>query len=83
MVSIKDMALSKKLIGGFSLVVILLVIVGFLGYNGVNTINSELDDILSNDVPMANNIAGMQTHLSKMTENPLSIAYIRVSLTNG
>jgi methyl-accepting chemotaxis protein len=61
MLSIKDMSLSKKLLGGFSVVVILLAIVGFLGYNGVNTINSELDDILTNDVPMANNVAGMQT----------------------
>ena len=40
------------------MVVILLAIVGFIGYNGVNTINSELDSILTGDVPMANNVAG-------------------------
>ncbi len=45
MVSIKDISLSKRLIGGFTVVVILLAIVGFAGYTGITTINSELKEI--------------------------------------
>ena len=61
MVSIKDMSLSKKLLGGFAAVVILLAIVGFVGYNGVTSVNAELSDILNNDVVMKENVANMQT----------------------
>jgi methyl-accepting chemotaxis protein len=61
MVSIKDMSLSKKLIGGFAAVVILLAIVGFVGYNGVSSVNAELSSILNNDLVMKENVANMQT----------------------
>ena len=61
MVSIKDISLSKKLIGGFTFVVILLVIVGFVGYNGITSVNSEMNDILNNDLVMKENAANMQT----------------------
>ncbi|MCZ7402757.1 MAG: methyl-accepting chemotaxis protein, partial [Candidatus Methanoperedens sp.] len=61
MVSIKDMSLSKKLIGGFTAVVILLAIVGFVGYNGVASVNAELSSIVNNDFVMKENIANMQT----------------------
>ncbi len=60
MVSIKDISLSKKLIGGFTFVVILLAVVGFIGYNGVTAINSELDGIVSNDVVMADSVMEMK-----------------------
>ncbi len=46
MISIKDISLSRKLIGGFSIVVILLAIVGIIGYNAVTTIDSDLNSIL-------------------------------------
>jgi methyl-accepting chemotaxis protein len=52
MVSIKDMSLSKKLIGGFALVVILLAIVGYIGYYGTSQINSELKAITQDHVVM-------------------------------
>jgi len=52
MVSIKDMSLSKKLIGGFALVVILLGIVGFVGYNGISKITNELNSITGDHVVM-------------------------------
>ncbi len=52
MVSIKDMSLSKKLIGGFALVVILLGIVGFVGYNGISKITNQLNEITGDHVIM-------------------------------
>ncbi|VVB88088.1 Sensory rhodopsin II transducer [uncultured archaeon] len=69
MVSIKDMSLSKKLIGGFTFVVILLGIVGIVGYNGIATINSELGSILGSDVPTANAIADMQMAILSMSDS--------------
>ncbi len=69
MVSIKDISLSKKLIGGFSFVVILLAIVGVVGYNGISSINAELNNILSNDVVMASNAAAMQTAILTMADS--------------
>lgn len=50
MVSLKDISLSKKLIGGFTVVVILLAVVGFVGYNGITTVKSELDEITADRV---------------------------------
>ncbi len=38
MMSIKDMSLSKKLLGGFGLLIILLAVVGFIGYSGINNV---------------------------------------------
>ncbi len=52
MVNIKDISLSKKLLGGFTIVVSLLVIVGLVGYNGVNAMNSELDIIINEHIVM-------------------------------
>lgn len=58
--NIKDMSLSKKLIGGFSLIVILLAIVGFVGYNGVAAINHELDLLISDHVVTTNAVKDMK-----------------------
>ncbi|VVB88094.1 Sensory rhodopsin II transducer [uncultured archaeon] len=69
MVNIKDISLSKKLIGGFTFVVILLAVVGIIGYNGISTINSELGSILSSDVPTANTIGDMQTAILTMSDS--------------
>ncbi|MCX9081780.1 MAG: MCP four helix bundle domain-containing protein, partial [Candidatus Methanoperedens sp.] len=52
MVSIKDISLSKKLIGGFALVVLLLGIVGFVGYNGISKITNELNEITGDHIVM-------------------------------
>lgn len=61
MLNIKDMLLSWKLIGGFTIVVILLTIVGVVGYNGVTAVNSNLDAILGSDVVMMTNAVSMKT----------------------
>ncbi|MFZ3384490.1 MAG: methyl-accepting chemotaxis protein, partial [Candidatus Methanoperedens sp.] len=60
MLSIKDMPLNKKLLGGFGIVVVLLVIVGLVGYNGISVINSELAGIVNNDVVMADSAMEMK-----------------------
>ena len=60
MLSIKDMSLNKKLLGGFGIVVVLLVIVGLVGYNGISVINSELAGIINNDVVMADSVMEMK-----------------------
>ncbi|CAG0997114.1 Methyl-accepting chemotaxis protein McpQ [Methanosarcinales archaeon] len=52
MVSIKDVSLSKKLIGGFALIVLLLSIVGYVGYNGISKITTELNEITGDHVVM-------------------------------
>ncbi|VVB88100.1 Sensory rhodopsin II transducer [uncultured archaeon] len=69
MLYIKDMSLSKKLVGGFTIVVLLLAIVGFVGYNGITTINAELGSILGSDVPTANAISDMQTAILTMSDS--------------
>ncbi|VVB55456.1 Sensory rhodopsin II transducer [uncultured archaeon] len=46
MLNIKDMSLSKKLIGGFTVVLILLAVVGVIGYSSINAIDSDLEHIL-------------------------------------
>ena len=55
MVNIKDMSLSKKLLGGFGIVIILLAVVGFVGYSGINTVGEHLDEILNQKVILADN----------------------------
>ncbi len=47
MLHINDLSLGKKLIGGFTLVIILLAIVGFIGYSGINTVGEHLDEVLN------------------------------------
>ena len=74
MVSIKDISLSKKLIGGFAIVVILLTIVGFVGYNAVNSVNDNLDEILSSEVVMTNLVQSMQYSVVSMGDSVNSYA---------
>jgi len=44
MVNVKDMSLSKKLLGGLQHCHPAIIVVGIVGYNVVNTINSHLDE---------------------------------------
>lgn len=53
MVSIKDMSISKKLLGGFGLVIVLLFIVGIVGYSGISTISGHLDETVTQHAPVA------------------------------
>jgi hypothetical protein len=52
MVSIKDMSLSKKLIGGFGLVSILLIIVAVVSITTLGTIESENNKVIVNTITM-------------------------------
>ncbi len=60
MARMKDISLSKKLIGGFTIVVILLAIVGFAGYTGITMIKSELDEIVNVHIVMTTTIKDMK-----------------------
>ncbi len=59
--SLKDIPLSKKLIGGFTVVVILLGIVGFVGYSGITKINTELNTITQDHFVMATAVKDMKS----------------------
>ena len=52
MVSIKDMSLSKKLIGGFGLVCMLLVIVAVVSITTLGTVQSENNKVIENTIMM-------------------------------
>ena len=77
MVSIKDVSLSKKLLGGFALVVLLLSIVGYVGYNGINKITTELNEITGDHVVMTLAVKDMKD--ANMQAND---AYIEHLLAN-
>lgn len=73
MASIKDMSLSKKLIGGYAVVVVLLAIVGIIGYNGVMSVNEDLDG-LNGDQNMANEAKKMEIALITIADSINSYA---------
>jgi methyl-accepting chemotaxis protein len=77
MAGIKDISLSRKLIGGFSLVVLLLGIVGFAGYNGISKITNELNEITGDHVVMTLAVKDMED--ANMQAND---AYIEHLLAN-
>jgi methyl-accepting chemotaxis protein len=52
MVSIKDMSLNKKLIGGFGLVSILLIIVAVVSITTLGTVQSENNKVIANTIMM-------------------------------
>ncbi|MFZ3060630.1 MAG: methyl-accepting chemotaxis protein [Candidatus Methanoperedens sp.] len=52
MVSIKDMSLSKKLLGGFGLVSILLIIVAVISITTLGTIEQENNKVIGNTITM-------------------------------
>ncbi len=52
MVSIKDMSLSKKLLGGFGLVSILLIIVAVVSITTLGTIEDENNKVIGNTIAM-------------------------------
>ena len=52
MVSIKDMSLSKKLLGGFGIVSILLIIVAVVSITTLGTIESENNKVIENTIMM-------------------------------
>jgi len=52
MVSIKDMSLSKKLLGGFGLVSILLIILAVVSITTLGTVDQETNKVIENTIKM-------------------------------
>jgi len=52
MASIKDMSLSKKLLGGFGLVSLLLIIVAVVSITTLDSIESENNKVIANTITM-------------------------------
>ncbi len=52
MVSIKDMSLSKKLLGGFGLVSLLLLVVAVISINTLSSVDSQTKSLLGNEVAL-------------------------------
>jgi methyl-accepting chemotaxis protein len=77
MVLFKDMSLSKKLVGSFALVVLLLSMVGFVGYNGISKITTELNEITGDHIVMTLAVKDMKD--ANMQAND---AYIEHLLAN-
>jgi len=50
MVSVKDMSLSKKLVGGFAFVVVLLSIVAILSLTSMNSMQTGTESLFKNEV---------------------------------
>ncbi|MCX9010869.1 MAG: methyl-accepting chemotaxis protein, partial [Candidatus Methanoperedens sp.] len=61
MVRLMDISLSKKLVGGFIVVVILLGIVGFVGYSGIAKINKELNVITQDHFVKSTTVKDMKS----------------------
>ena len=59
MVNIKDMSLSKKLLGGFGLVSILLIIVAVVSITTLGTIDQEEQKFLGNTIAMKEKASAM------------------------
>lgn len=62
---IGDMPIAKKLIGSFVLLILLMAVVGYAGYNGISTINDHLDEIVGQHVVAAN--AAMEMEITVWT----------------
>jgi len=60
MIRLMDISLSKKLLGGFTVVVILLGIVGFVGYSGITKVNQELNEITQDHFVMSTTVKDMK-----------------------
>lgn len=64
MVSIKDMSLSKKLLGGFGLVSILLIIVAGISIITLGSIQSDTKSLLGNEITMKEKSMGIDVKIS-------------------
>jgi len=63
MISIKDMSLSKKLLGGFGLVCILLVILSVISITTLGTVDKETKKVLGNQIAMKEKALGMDVNM--------------------
>ncbi|MCX9083898.1 MAG: methyl-accepting chemotaxis protein [Candidatus Methanoperedens sp.] len=63
MVSIKDMSLSKKLMGGFGLVCLLLLIVATISITTLGTIEKENNKVIANTIAMKEKALAMDVNM--------------------
>jgi methyl-accepting chemotaxis protein len=63
MVRIKDMSLSKKLLGGFGLVSLLLIIVAVVSITTFGTIESENNKVIANTITMKEKVLAMDVDM--------------------
>ncbi len=70
--SINNMKLGTKLAGGFSVVLMLVVIIAFIGISRLNVLNGYLDDVIHDNnvkLKLANNIAGGIDEIARSVRN--------------
>ena len=63
MVSIKDMSLSKKLLGGFGIVSILLIIVAVVSITTLGTVDQETQKVIGNSISMKEKALAMDVSM--------------------
>jgi methyl-accepting chemotaxis protein len=69
MLSIKDMSLSKKLLGGFGLVCLLLIIVAVVSITTLGTIESENNKLIENTITMKEKGLAMDVSMLEARRN--------------
>ncbi|MCX9025306.1 MAG: methyl-accepting chemotaxis protein [Candidatus Methanoperedens sp.] len=69
MVSIKDMSLSKKLLGGFGLVSILLIIVAVISITTLSTVEQENNNVIENTITMKEKALTMDVDMLSARRN--------------
>lgn len=57
----KNVKLSVKLIGGFCVVALITLTVGFVGWRGATSIGAHLDEVGTNQLPSIQNLLGMDS----------------------
>jgi methyl-accepting chemotaxis protein len=62
----KNLRLSVKLIGGFVVVAVITLVVGYVGWNGVSTLSHDLEEVGKIKVPAIDNLGQMETNLQKL-----------------
>jgi methyl-accepting chemotaxis protein len=62
----KNLRLSVKLIGGFVVVAVITLLVGYVGWNSVSTLGRNLEEVGKVRVPAVDNLGQMETNLQKL-----------------
>ncbi|MDL5502839.1 MAG: MCP four helix bundle domain-containing protein, partial [Candidatus Methanoperedens sp.] len=82
MVSIKDISLSKKLLGGFGIVCILLIILAVLSVTTLNTVDQETNKVIDNTIMMKEKALDLDVNMlqARRSEkdfiNRMDLAYV-------
>ena len=62
----KNMKLSLKLIGGFVIVAFITLAIGFVGWNGANSLKEDLDTLSEVEIPSINNLRIIDRQLAAL-----------------